>query len=141
MSTVATENAVETHSLDGRLLEALSDELVNRPSTEEIRNPNLRAELESTEQEGRNWGRAVALAGHWGIIVWFGMQCFYAGFQVFVTMGSGPLFFRALDMPHEMMVTRRLYALEGWVAMGALAIYLAITEIGPRLAAERALKA
>jgi hypothetical protein len=31
------------------------------------------------------------------------------------------------------MVTRRLYAIECWIAIAGLCIYLAITEIGPRL--------
>jgi hypothetical protein len=31
-----------------------------------------------------------------------------------------------------MMVTRRLYAAEFWIAFAGLAVYLAITEIKPR---------
>ena len=31
------------------------------------------------------------------------------------------------------MVTRRLYAIECWIAIAGLSVYLAITEIGPRL--------
>ena len=46
---------------------------------------------------------------------------------------GGPLFERALEIPHEQMVTRRLYAMEFWIAAAGLAIYLALTEIGPRL--------
>ena len=46
---------------------------------------------------------------------------------------GGPIGSAALSVDHEHMVTRRLYAIEFWVAMGGLAIYLAITEIGPRL--------
>ena len=44
---------------------------------------------------------------------------------------------RARDYPFEPMVTRRLYAVEAWLAIVGLSIYLAITEIGPRLARER----
>ena len=43
-----------------------------------------------------------------------------------------------MALPFEMMTTRRLYATEFWIAMGGLAIYLALTEIGPRLRAYRA---
>ena len=37
----------------------------------------------------------------------------------------------------ETGLTRRLYAVECWLAIAGLSIYLAITEIGPRLAAQR----
>ena len=40
---------------------------------------------------------------------------------------------RALSISHELMVTRRLYAIEFWIATAGLSIYLALTEIGPRL--------
>jgi hypothetical protein len=36
-------------------------------------------------------------------------------------------------MPFEQMVTRRLYATEFWIATCGLAVYLAITEMAPRL--------
>ena len=64
----------------------------------------------------------------------------YAAYMVFVVVappGGGPLASRALDFPFEMMTTRRLYATEFWIATGGLAIYLALTEIGPRLRAYR----
>ena len=34
-------------------------------------------------------------------------------------------------------MTRRLYAVECWLAIAGLAIYLALTEIGPRLRRHR----
>ena len=78
---------------------------------------------------------------HWGIIANFAVQMFYAGYMVFVVVRpegvSGPLWAAAKTMPFEMMVTRRLYAIEFWIATGALCIYLALTEIGPRFKAER----
>ena len=40
--------------------------------------------------------------------------------------GIGPLFKRAKELPHEFMVTRRLYALEAWIIFGALSIFWAI---------------
>ena len=73
---------------------------------------------------------------HWLIIINFVIQIAYASYMVFFVVappeGSGPLFASADTFPFEKMVTRRLYALECWVAIGGLAIYLAITEIAPR---------
>jgi len=40
---------------------------------------------------------------------------------------------QATAIPFELLVTRRLYALEAWIATAGLAIYLAITEMAPRL--------
>ena len=71
------------------------------------------------------------------IIVHFGMEIAYAGYQVFFVVRPegvvGPLGAAARDLPFEMMVTRRLYAIESWIATAGLAIYLAITEMLPRL--------
>jgi len=77
------------------------------------------------------------LVVHWGIIINFLMQIFYGSYMVFFVVRpegvSGPLWQQAHKIPHEMMVTRRLYASETWVAIAGLCIYLAITEIGPRM--------
>ena len=51
---------------------------------------------------------------------------------------ASPLGRDALSLPFEQMVTRRLYAIEAWISFGALAVYLAITEIAPRLRDARA---
>ena len=78
---------------------------------------------------------------HYGIIINFALEIGYAGYMVFVVIapeGGGPLMDRALTFPFEQMVTRRLYALECWVAIAGLSIYLAITEIVPRQKAMRA---
>ena len=81
------------------------------------------------------------LALHWLIIIHFVVELAYTGYIVFAVLRpegiSGPLFAAAADLPQDLMVRRRLYAIENWVAMGGLAIYLAITEIGPRLRAAR----
>lgn len=85
--------------------------------------------------------RALLLSVHWLIISFFLMQVGYATFQVFWVLaveGGGPLFFRASEVAPEILYGRRLYAIEGWLAGGALIVYLAVTEIGPRLAEERA---
>jgi len=46
---------------------------------------------------------------------------------------SGPLWGMAKSIPFELMVTRRLYATETWIAMVGLSLYIGITEILPRL--------
>lgn len=61
----------------------------------------------------------------------------YAGFVVFVILapegGGGPLWGRAAEVPMELLAKRRLYALEFWVAFSGFAIYLALTELLPRM--------
>lgn len=89
--------------------------------------------------EAPRWtpGRILLLVVHWAIILNFVFQVGYAGYMVFAVVkppeADGPLFAAALTMPFEMMVTRRLYASEFWVAFSGLAIYLALTEIAPRM--------
>ena len=84
--------------------------------------------------------RIFLLIVHWAIIVNFAVEILYASHMIFNVVappGGGPLFEQATSFPHEMMMTRRLYAVECWLAIAGLSIYLAITEIGPRLAAQR----
>jgi len=61
----------------------------------------------------------------------------YAGFVLFVVLapegGGGPLWDRAAEVPMELLAKRRLYALEFWVAFSGFAIYLALTELLPRM--------
>lgn len=72
---------------------------------------------------------------HWAIIIHFLMEIGYCAYLVFIVLRpeglSGPLGSQALSIPHDLMVTRRLYAIECWIATAGLVIYLAITE--PRL--------
>ncbi len=81
--------------------------------------------------------RSLLLLIHGLIILHFVIEIAYTGYMVFEVLqptsgGGGPLFSRATEIPFELMVTRRLYAIECWVATAGLAIYLAITEIVPR---------
>ena len=65
----------------------------------------------------------------------FALEIIYGGAMVFfvVTPGSiGPLGAGADGVPFEMMVTRRLYAAETWIAILGLSIYLGVTEVLPR---------
>mgnify|MGYP000947899012 CR=1 FL=1 len=63
-------------------------------------------------------------------------QMAYAAWQIFVVLQPpgtfGPMFGRAVDLPPEVMLARRLYAIEAWLALLGLALYLAVTEILPR---------
>ena len=78
---------------------------------------------------------------HGSILGILAFEVVYATWQFFVVMAPdgavGPLGSRARELPFEDMVVRRLYAIEGWIAMGALVIYLAITELRPRLGPPR----
>jgi hypothetical protein len=74
---------------------------------------------------------------HWIIIVNFLLEIGYSGFKALTLTPDGHamvLFGMAKSLPFEMMVTRRLYAVETWVAIAGLSIYLAITRIAPALA-------
>lgn len=78
---------------------------------------------------------------HWIIILNLLIQIAYASYMVFFVVappeGTGPLLAAAETFPFEKMVTRRLYAIECWIAIAALSIYLGLTEIGPRLKESR----
>ena len=96
------------------------------------------AKSETTKvRPGRVVGRYAVLVLHWIIILNFAVEIIYGSYMVFAVVvpdgTSGPLFEAAKNMDADMMTTRRLYALEVWVAIAGLAIYLAITEIAPRL--------
>jgi hypothetical protein len=72
---------------------------------------------------------------HWVIIINFLVQIAYGTWMVFFVVtggGIGPLFGDATGLPFEEMMVRRQYALETWVAIGGLSIYLAVTEVLPR---------
>ena len=89
--------------------------------------------MKAPQGRGRVW-RLI----HWLIIVGFAQQIVYDLYQLFFVLRPdsgyvGPLFGAALEMPYERLMLRRMYSLEAWLAMTGLAIYVAITEIRPRL--------
>jgi hypothetical protein len=98
-------------------------------------------ELETTPKKSRCLKTLMWRGLHYLIILHLLIEVIYCAYMIFSVLqpnnGGGPLMDRALTMPFEQMVTRRLYALECWVATGALSIYLAITEIAPRMRADQ----
>ena len=85
--------------------------------------------------------RYLLLGIHWIIILNFLVEILYTAYMIFVVLqpesGGGPLMERAKTMAMDPFMKRRLYAIECWIAIGGLAIYLGLTEIGPRLRAQR----
>lgn len=71
---------------------------------------------------------------HWIIILNFVLEIAYGGYMVFFVIGGSryPLFRRAVETPLEVILKRRLYSVETWIATAGLAVYLALTEIVPR---------
>jgi hypothetical protein len=70
---------------------------------------------------------------HAFIIINFLAQIVYGFYMVFYAVGGEqfPLFRRAIETPIEVILKRRLYAVETWLAIVGLCIYLALTEILP----------
>ena len=66
----------------------------------------------------------------------FATNTFYCMYQLFVVLAPdghiGPLWGAAASLPVDLVVKRRLYAIEFWLTIGAASIYLAITEWLPR---------
>ena len=73
---------------------------------------------------------------HWVIILNLVIQSAYGTYMIFFVVNnghSGPLGSAAASIPFELMVTRRLYASETWIAMVGLSLYIGLTEILPRV--------
>ncbi len=74
---------------------------------------------------------------HWALIVFLLQNMAYGSYQIFVVLtpeggSAGPLWGAARGIPHELLVARRLYAIEVWICAAGLAVYLGVTEILPR---------
>ncbi len=76
------------------------------------------------------WWRVL----HGFIIVNFVLEISYGFYMVFFGIGGNtrPLFLQAIEIPNDIIIKRRLYAIETWIGISGLAIYLAVTEILPR---------
>lgn len=69
------------------------------------------------------------------ILLNFIIEIGYCTFMVFFVLNagtSGPLFETVLTIDMDLFLKRRLYAIETWIAIGGLALYVAITELYPR---------
>ena len=71
---------------------------------------------------------------HYLIIFNFIVEIIYSISMVFFIIGGGkwPLLKRAVETPVEIILKRRLYAIEAWIAIGALCVYLALTVYLPQ---------
>jgi hypothetical protein len=84
---------------------------------------------------GYHWGRGrIWRTIHRIIILNFSLEIFYGFYMVFFAAGGVdyPLFRRATETPIEIILRRRLYGIETWIAITGLSLYLAVTEIYPR---------
>lgn len=72
---------------------------------------------------------------HWFIILIFILEIGSGLYIVFSVVGGSrwPLMARAVETPIEVILKRRLYAKETWIAIAGLAVYLALTEFLPIL--------
>ncbi len=77
----------------------------------------------------KNWRRIL----HWLIILNFLAEIIYGMYMVFFVVGGSrwPLMATEVDIPIDVILRRRLYAIEAWVAIAGLSIYLGITEMIP----------
>ena len=72
---------------------------------------------------------------HWLIVLIFITQIIYGLYIVFFVVGGSkyPLMRRATETPIEVILKRRLYAIETWIAISGLAVYMALTEFLPKI--------
>ncbi len=79
----------------------------------------------------RKWRKVL----HWIIIINFVIEIGYGLYMVFFVVGGGrwPLMAKATQTPIEVILKRRLYAIEAWIAIAGLAVYLALTEFLPNI--------
>lgn len=78
----------------------------------------------------RKWWRVL----HGFIIINFLIEIMYGFYMVFFVVGGSrwPLMARAIETPIEIILKRRLYAIEVWIAVAGLVVYIALTEFLPR---------
>lgn len=78
----------------------------------------------------KKWQRIL----HWLIILVFVTEIIYGFYMVFFVVGGSryPLMRRATETPIEVILKRRLYAIETWIAIAGLVVYLALTVFLPQ---------
>jgi hypothetical protein len=71
---------------------------------------------------------------HWLIILVFITEIIYGFYMVFFVVGGTryPLWRKAVETPVEVILKRRLYAIETWISVVGLTIYLGLTTFLPR---------
>jgi hypothetical protein len=78
---------------------------------------------------------------HVAVMLTLAAQAAYCFAQVLVVLspdgGVGPLWGAATTVAPDLLLARRLYAIEGWIAAVGLALYVGVTEILPRRVAAR----
>lgn len=64
------------------------------------------------------------------------LEAAYCAFQVMVVLQppgiEGPMLFNATRIPPDLLVARRLYAIEGWVAFVGFAVVFTVANVRPR---------
>jgi hypothetical protein len=82
----------------------------------------------------KKWWRYL----HGFIILNFLAEIGYGFYMVFFVVGGSryPLWMRAVETPIEIILKRRLYAIEVWIAIAGLVLYVALTEVIPRKLSE-----
>jgi hypothetical protein len=97
----------------------------------------MKCQVQSINQVSRKvitmqkWMRVL----HWVIIVNFILEIGYGLYMVFFVVGGSkwPLMASAVDTPIEVILKRRLYGIETWIAIVGLAIYLGLTVFLPKI--------
>lgn len=79
------------------------------------------------------------------ILLHFVLEVFYTGYETMIVLrppgaGFGPLGAAAITISDSLFLKRRLYAIEHWIAFSGLALFLAVTEMLPRLLRPRILE-
>lgn len=71
---------------------------------------------------------------HYFILTNFIVEIFYGFYMVFYAVGGGkwPLMAKAEETPIEVILKRRLYSIETWIAIAGLTGYLGVTEFLPQ---------
>lgn len=61
------------------------------------------------------------------------IEALYCAFQVMVVMQppgiEGPMLYAAATLDHDLLVARRLYAIEGWIAFVGLSVLFSLVEV------------
>jgi hypothetical protein len=98
----------------------------------------VRLKYNQVHKKGGAMKKRIWRVIHHLIILNFLVEIIYSFYMVFYVIGGGhwPLLRKAAQEPIEIILKRRLYAIEAWVAIGALCVYVALTIYLPQLLRE-----